>query len=271
MKLSTRLFIFMFSASPLFSAAAASASSSQVNMCSTDPQHPSSHMIRTWTFEMLKRSGYSDPEAIMLHNCSSSEGQHPAGAHAGEKKIYFNEAHFQKYSLGFKLATIGHEVVHIKYGHTMGNRETERLADKKGLLLTACEQCGVEVANHYDQRQEKQTKDYLFVFRHSRMPKSILEFKLLTPSFQRYFIDVARSASESARSYNTHPCDLERAFYLYQHSQLPELKGKMCLFHHDEKKQKRKKVVRAIVQKAQELKKVAGTKRKRENELEPVE
>jgi len=244
--------IFMFSTSSLFSAAAASSSSSQVNMCKTCPKNPASSMLRALTFEMLKRSGYQHPEEIMLHNGIDTRGS-PASASVGEKIIYFSEAHFQGYPHGIKIATIGHEVVHIKYRHRGGNKENERLADKEGLLLTACEPCGIEIAHHYAQCQKERLpyeKDYNSVFGHAKIPKSIAEFKLLTPQLQLGFMGLARSVSEIYPDYDTHPCDLERAFCLYRLSQKPPLKGKMCQFH-KQKKEKRKRIVQRILREAQ--------------------
>ncbi|MDR3550109.1 MAG: hypothetical protein P4L31_01750 [Candidatus Babeliales bacterium] len=234
------------------SCGSAPSTNSITDICPTDLHHPSSYMIRQRAFEILKRSGYPNPHEITIANVNSPSSTtapngHTAGANISLKKIFFNETHYKECSIGYKLATIGHEAMHIRLNHTTLMQDQERLADTESLLLGACEQCGVEVAQHYALEQQKQQKNKLDIFGHPDIPETIQEFSLKSHEEKREFIALAKLAS--AIHYTTHPCDLERAFYLYELSQSPTLKGKICRVHHE---------IQQILQEAQQKKDKLG-------------
>jgi len=248
--------------------AAMPAPNQTLNMCPTDKQHPSSPMLRQWAFVILQRAGYKNPHDVTLINAPSKlkateETLHNACAHAIKKTIHFNERHYAQHPIGVKLATIGHEAIHIAQNYVpkdtfIESQAHERYADQEGLRLGACEKCGLEIAHYYLKEPTR-----VIHFANMPLPQNIQQLHDASGDLlQRYLTD---AKSISARYYTTHPCGRERAYYQYQLTQTAALKGHMCTFH----KTKRKIIIRSILKEAQRRKNnMSGHKRKRETERE---
>lgn len=206
------------------------------SMCLTDKQHHSSHMSRQWAFLILKRAGYPHPHEVTIINAPSTPTKqnplsHQACAYASTKIIHFNERNFAGKPIGVKLATIGHEAIHIAQNDNPKEYKDdpqphELYADQVALQLGGCGQCGLEITEHYLNEQDKSKMHF---FNDKSMPKSIQELHAATADQLANYIKSAHSVSKT--HYNTHPCEFERAYCLYQLAQTSALKDNLCQFH----------------------------------------
>lgn len=248
------------------------ASQASTHMCPTDKEHQSSNMIRQWAFYILQRTGYQNPHEITIINAPSTPSKadpltHQACAYAIRKTIHFNERYYVGNPVGVKLATVGHEAIHIQQNDDPkkfeDHQKHERYADQEALRLGGCEQCGLEIAEHY---LNEQNKSNMHLFSNQLMPKNIKELQALTDDQLKAYMNIAHNVSE--KHYTTHPCGFERAYYLYHLAQTAALKGHLCQFHKApyDKELKRKIIIRSILQEAQQRKIAKGVKRSRDPE-----
>ena len=256
--------------SPLLGGSLPSSNQANANMRPTDETFKSSPQIRHWAFLILQRANYQNPEKVTIINNPyiplglSPIHMHHACARADQKIINFDENYFKASPIGVTLATIGHEVIHIKDNHDPQKitltQQHERYADSEGLRLGGCEKCGLEIAHYYMEKHNDTTHQANSL---SILP-SLKEFGLA--SFAQQNIHMSAAQEISAKHCTTHPSNVERAYYLYRLSQSSALKGFTCNLHQlaHEKKQKRRIIIRSLLQEAQQRKKnITGAKRTR--------